>query len=92
MQGLKKTPPSMLIVLAFLLGHFLTNLFQGQTPMSWAAAPHSPKQFSECFAATTWWARGADVNRGKLARKMVKIPEGWSVVGAGAGPIIMLCR
>jgi len=55
----------------------------------------STGHYSECFGASMWLTPGRSLNDGRLPKKTVKVPEGWTVVGGGSSkgkPVMILCR
>ena len=55
-------------------------------------------QFKECAVVRdVWTIRAKHINKGELPEKTVKVPAGWSVVGAGTGGqyidhTMLICR
>lgn len=56
------------------------------------------KQFTECMGVITWFGRGRDVNAGRLPKKRLRVPAGWTPIGGGGPsddgvePYIILCK
>ncbi len=66
--------------IAFIAG----ALFSSSPVPSAHASNH--KQYSECFAATTWIVTGRSLNDGKVSSKLVKVPTGFTPIGGGGAP------
>jgi hypothetical protein len=80
------------ISFAFILGCVTAAAVTSQADAQGQAT--APSGGTECFAATTWYVTGKQLNAGEMPQT-VRIPAGWQVVGAGASEgssIVMLCR
>lgn len=53
------------------------------------------RKFTECAAVELYTVSPKHANKGKPIEDTTKIPEGWTLVGAGGGgghPTMMICR
>ena len=88
------------ISLALLLGLTLGELGSDSLMAQNKTQPaETQKLYEECAAVTLWTTSGKSLNKGMILKKTVKIPSGWNVVGAGAGPgasrgesIMVICK
>ena len=80
------------ISFAFILGCVTAAAVTSQAGAEGQA--NAPTSGAECFATTTWYVTGKQLNAGEMPQT-VRIPAGWQVVGAGASEgsaSLMLCR